>query len=248
MKTDFPKSPTGTIGLQKSFAVNIRKTFRDGLRDVYGKLSHDEKRITESLRLTASIDAQTIATIIGILEKIKFDLGPIVKTYIGAAWWKANKSVAIPMKLGEWVPFDQRILKASQDSTYSYLYKFVDGKQEELKKMIQEGISQGDTVSSIAQEIKNSFKITAWKSELIARSEVVRTHGDSTMMAIRNGGVTKEYQWKTSLRENVCPICRPLHNRIFNIDDPRAPKPVTDTHPACNCGIVPYVRIAEVQK
>ena len=177
------------------------------------------------------------------LEGLKFDLSPIVKTYIGASWWKGNKTMAGMMGLGEWVPFDKRIVKSVQDNTYHFLDKYVKGQQDILKDLLQTGMSQGDTIGTIGNEIKRAFKTTAWKSELIARSEVIRTYANSSLMAIENGGVTKEYRWLTSRKENVCKICRPLHGRIFPVGNPNSPMPVTDTHPQCNCGIVPHVRI-----
>ena len=240
---EFPHSPTGTTGLQKSFAVAIRRVFRDRLREIYEQLQRTGPAIKESLTLKSSLGPASIVFISSILEGVRFDLSPIVQTYIGAAWWKGNKTMSQLMGLGEWVPFDKRVIASVQGNTYNYLDKFIAGKQEELKDILTNGMSQGDSISTISTEIKDSFKITAWKSELIARSETIRTYGNSSKMAIQNGGVTKEYKWLTSMKENVCPICRPLHGRIFNINDDRAPMPVTDTHPQCNCGIVPYVRI-----
>lgn len=239
----FPKSPTGTTGMQKAFAIAIRKRFRNRLREIYEHLNTHKERLQESILMTEALTPQSVMVIKNILEGLKFDLSPIVKAYIGAAWWKGNKTAAGLMGLGEWVPFDKRVVKIVQDDSYNYLFNFVDEKQTELKELLTSGISQGDSISTIAGQIKDSFKVTAWKSELIARSETIRTYGASSRMAIVNGGVTKEYKWYTSLKENVCPVCRPLHGRIFRVDSKSSPMPVTDTHPQCNCGIAPYIRI-----
>jgi len=240
---DFPNSPTGTTGLQKAFAIAIRKKFRDRLRQIYEHLNSNKESLTESIVLKEAITPTTMGVIEGLLEELKIDLSPIVRTYIGATWWKGNKTMASLMGIGEWVPFDQRVVKIVQDSSYSYLYNFVGEKQTELRELLRTGISQGDSIATVANHIKQSFKITSWKSELIARSETIRIYGASSRMAIDNGGVTREYTWFTSKKENVCPVCRPLHGRVFSLDDPNSPMPVTDTHPQCNCGIVPHVRI-----
>jgi len=239
--TDFPHSPTGTIGLQKSFGISIRKVFRNALRDVYSYLDKQKTPIKEQLVLTSKLDDGSINFIENVLEKIKLDLSSIVKAYLAGTWWKANNFVARETNLGEWVNFDKRVLKSVQDNSYSFLYKYVDGKQDDLREILREGISQGDTAKTIAAEIKESFKMTSWKSEQIARTEVIRTHSKSTMVAIRNGGVTKEIKWLTSRRENVCPACLPLHGRVFNIDDPNTPVP--PIHPNCSCGVIPEVKI-----
>jgi len=239
----FPKSPTGTTGMQKAFAIAIRKRFRDSLREIYSYLNTHKETLQESVALTEALTPASIAMIGGILEGLKIELSPIVKTYIGAAWWKGNETMSKLMNVGTWVPFNKRVIKSVQDESYSYLYSFIDDKQIELKDLLQTGITQGDSISTIANQIKDSFKVTAWKSELIARSETIRVYGASSRMAIKNGGVTKEYQWLTSEKENVCKLCRPLHGRIFPINSPASPMPVVDTHPQCNCGIIPYIRI-----
>jgi SPP1 gp7 family putative phage head morphogenesis protein len=231
--TDFPWSPTGTTGLQKAFALAIRKVFRDRLREIYGYIARREARLTESLRLKSAIDPVTTAGITTILERLKLDLSPIVTSYVGASFWKANEMSAQQMGFKGWIPFDMRVLKAIQDESYSFVNKFITEKHTELKDILSEGISQGDTISTISKEIKDSFKVTSYKSELIARSEVIKTYGRSTKMAIINGGVTDKYQWKTSRKENVCPQCRPLHNRVFSVHDSTAPMPVVSTHPQC---------------
>lgn len=243
MTIDFPNSPTGTTGMQKAFSIAIRRVFRDRMNDIYSYMDSYREPIKESLILKSQIDVMSMQYILSTLEGIKLDLSPVVKTYIAAVWWKSNKDAARYMKLGDWVPFNQRIIKLMQDEAYKYLYKYVNMKQSELKMLLQEGISQGDSILHIASDIRDSFKMTSWKSEQIARSETIKTYAQSTKMAIQNARVTQEYQWKTSLRENVCIQCRPLHNKIFNVNDPNAPMPVISTHTNCNCGIIPYIRI-----
>lgn len=240
---DFPHSPTGTTGLQKGFALAIRKVFRDKLRSIYKHIEDHHEPIKESLVMTSAITPNSFKFIEGMLEGIKFDLSPIVTTYLTTTWRKANEGVAKTLGLGDWIPYDKRIIKATQDSTYNYLIKFVEEKNKELKEILQDGISQGDSIKTITKTIRDNFKVTSWKSELIARAETIRAHGRSTRIAIENGGVTEEYKWLTSKKENVCKICRPLHGRIFKVKDKDSPMPVTNTHPQCNCGIVPHVRV-----
>ncbi len=243
----FPISPTGTLGIQKAFTVAIRKSFRDGFREINQYIESNKWRMQESLISKQALDNDNIEYIINILGKVSFKLSPIVTSFISMAWFKANKDVGKVLKLGEWVPYDKRIFDAVKSTTYGYVEKLIADRQAELREILTTGMSQGDTINTIANDIKKAFKVTSWKSELIARSEVIKTHGKSTRMAIIQGGVTKEYKWLTSLRENVCPICRPLHERIFQVNSRDSPMPVTSTHPNCNCGIVPHVRIGEVE-
>lgn len=235
-------SPTGTIAMQRQFAITIRRIFRDKLREIYAYLASRQTE-KEAFRMTTALDNRSFGIISNMLEELKFDLSPVVRAYIGASWLKANSDAAMRLRQGDWITFDRRVYKAVQDYAYSFLNNFISERQKELKDILTEGISTGERISTIADKIKESFRLTSWKSELIARSETIRTYGISTKTAIEKSGVTQEYQWHTSHKENVCAICKPLDKKIFNINDKTAPMPVTSTHPQCNCGITPYVRV-----
>ena len=51
----------------------------------------------------------------------------------------------------------------------------------------------------------------------------------------------KKWKWVTSLRDNVCPFCKPRHGKIFTINNKMERMPPDGSHPNCNCE-------AEVQK
>lgn len=256
---EFPVSPTKTTKIQREFALAIRREFRKALEEANNVLEADEDRFNESLRLNEGIKAD--ANFLNVtLERTKRNFGPIVSAFITAAWNQANKGIANDVGIN-WMPYDERVKKAIEQETFNWLFDITTKKQEELKKLLSTGMSQGDTVQDIAKEIKENFKLVAWKSEQVARSAIIKTHAFSTLEAIRQGGVTEEYKWLTSRRENVCrqhpgdvlkngfPAtktgyyrCHPLHGKIFKVNDPNAPKPVHSTHPNCNCAIVPFVR------
>lgn len=44
--------------------------------------------------------------------------------------------------------------------------------------------------------------------------------------------------WVTSVDEKVCPICRPLHNKTWRIDDPNLLSPPDDSHINCRCRLL----------
>lgn len=44
--------------------------------------------------------------------------------------------------------------------------------------------------------------------------------------------------WITALDDRVCPICRPLHGRVWSVSDPDLIVPVDDTHPNCRCRLL----------
>lgn len=50
--------------------------------------------------------------------------------------------------------------------------------------------------------------------------------------------ITTLLQWKTRENEFVCPICKPLHDRLFLISDPGVPIPGLHTHYNCRCRLM----------
>ena len=157
---DFPASPTGTTGLQKMFAIEIRRVFYINLKKIYSFLNKNKSRIQESVILKSSIDSESMNLVNNVLDNMKFQLSPIVQKYIMSSWWKANMSMASFFNVGKIIPFDKRVSKIMEDNTYSYLMNYIENKHLELKDLLQTGISQGDSIKTISLNIRNSFKTT----------------------------------------------------------------------------------------
>ena len=231
---DYPVSPTGTVAMQRQFAIDIRKVFKNNINKVYNYLQNNIT-MSESagIIIKNSLPQSSFVVINNLLEKMKFELSPVVLNYLHMTWYKANADTSKLLKLGNWIKYDDRILKSVEDNAYKYLNNFLKTQQDDMKSLLTKSMQEGDRITTVIKKIKDNFQISSHKSELIARSEMIRTYGESTKQAIINGGVTTQYQWKTSQKENVCSICKPLHNKIFSVYDKNAPMPCTNTHPQC---------------
>lgn len=52
------------------------------------------------------------------------------------------------------------------------------------------------------------------------------------------GAETEEVIWITALDERVCKVCRPLHGRVWKLNDSNLKIPIRDTHPNCRCRLL----------
>jgi len=239
--TKFPHNPTGTKTLQKQMAVMIRSAYRERLKEILSTLEKNKKLYEEKIMTEATIGVEAIDNILSKMIGLNLLLKPIINEFIKKAYDKGNSAVARVLNVGTFVPYEKRQLQALQKNAFGYIKDFGEEKKEELRGILTEGVSQGDRVSEISKEIKQSFNTVAWKSEQIARTEMIRTYNEAAVQATNQSGVTKEVRYVTAHDDRVCPECRPNHMKIFKTNQLKENVNKPPLHPNCRCGLVPYV-------
>ena len=76
---------------------------------------------------------------------------------------------------------------------------------------------------------------------LLARTEIIRAHAESTLNRFEEMGlehVTGEVEFRTAGDQRVCPICKELAGRTYTIAEARGVIPV---HPQCRCAWLPVI-------
>ena len=56
------------------------------------------------------------------------------------------------------------------------------------------------------------------RADMVGITEVTRIFADGNRAAWKATGVVSGRKWQTAVDERVCPICRPLHNKITSLD------------------------------
>lgn len=115
-----------------------------------------------------------------------------------------------------------------------------DGIKRTLLTAITTGTGPADIVRELGSVVKDPdsfrraggrvFQRAQYRMELIARTEVLRAHNQGRLKFHREVGVQR-LEWLTADDERTCPVCRPLHERIFSIDR----FPPIPHHPQCRC-------------
>lgn len=78
----------------------------------------------------------------------------------------------------------------------------------------------------------------------IARTELQRVANDAATLTYRaNSDVVRAVRYLATLDSRVCPVCEPLHNEVFEMDEEgRHSGPPLPQHPNCRCFYAPVTR------
>jgi SPP1 gp7 family putative phage head morphogenesis protein len=144
--------------------------------------------------------------------------------------------------------------------------KFSDVVTEEtnrqLGKTLADGVKDGEGIPELKKRVSDLFVgIEDYRSERIARSEVIRATNWATEQAYIDSKVVDGKAWLTAQDERVCPWCGPMDGReiplkenFFDEGDVITGSDGTGTiadyesiahpplHPNCRCTIIPIIK------
>jgi hypothetical protein len=83
-------------------------------------------------------------------------------------------------------------------------------------KIIEEWTYSGQPLAALEARLATVFG--AARASRIAVTEVTRLYAEGNMAAWRSTGVVSGKMWYTRVNEGVCPICKPLHGQIVQLD------------------------------
>lgn len=186
------------------------------------------------------MDPKAIATAIAAAQEELFNAGlESGKAEVGLTW---DIPPAIPLQqlAAATIPFSQTI---------------VDREIAAIKLALQDGITAGDGIPTIAQRIKDTFDdgmhildddgnvsrvmpSDSW-AEMVARTETARAMNAGIMQTYRAAGVQR-VMFIAADDERTCPVCEDLDGEIFplgqELGDSGADSP--PIHPSCRCTTV----------
>lgn len=112
-----------------------------------------------------------------------------------------------------------------------------DTTRERLKETLGEGIGEGETISQLSERVGKVFtEAKGYRSELISRTETIRSYRAGNLALYKQAGV-KHVIWWVTLDERACEQCLEYHNQIFTIAE--AERLNTSIHPNCRCDFIP---------
>lgn len=85
------------------------------------------------------------------------------------------------------------------------------------------------------------------RAEILARTEIIRSHHKATIDEYRNWAVEGVYvlaEWVTAGDSRVCPQCSSLQNTVWTLDEIETMIPA---HPQCRCVSVPFVDLTRTK-
>jgi SPP1 gp7 family putative phage head morphogenesis protein len=129
---------------------------------------------------------------------------------------------------------------------------------KQISRVLSQGIADGDNPRLLAKKLVATIDGTGLgelgltdklgrfipaerRSEIIARTEIIRAHHVATIQEYRNWaveGVMVKGEWKTAGDDRVCDDCAEMEGHIFSLDEIEGMIP---KHSQCRCVALPYL-------
>ena len=133
----------------------------------------------------------------------------------------------------------------------------------QISRVLAQGMADGDGMMLIARKLVATingkgagelgitdtlgrFIPAKVRAEMLARTEIIRSFADATLVEFRNWGVlgvSAKAEWSTAGDDRVCEKCAPMEGKVFTLDEAEGKIPF---HTRCRCCWLPW--IAELQK
>lgn len=141
-----------------------------------------------------------------------------------------------------------------------------DTTADQIREALAEGVGLGESIPELKARIDSIYEdARGYRSERIARSEVLRATNFATDEAYKQSGVVEAKEWLTAHDERTCPWCQPFDGKTIGLDEAYAKKGDTLTatsesgtkikldigvsnveypplHPNCRCTLIPVLK------
>jgi len=158
-------------------------------------------------------------------------------------------------------PKPRRQLRRLYTRTYRNLESVADAATEPVRETLTDGLAKGQNPRKIAARLTDELEtIQKTRAEVLARTEIINAHADSTLDRYERAGVDEvsvSGEFATADDDRVCPICESLAGETFataamrsetfvfspsesepdHLAGEYAVKP--PVHPQCRCTILP---------
>jgi len=161
-----------------------------------------------------------------------------------------------------WDVINQAALDFLRTYQFEWIKDITETTRRQTVQAIEQWIESGDPISALESRLIPIFGDSRARS--IAVTEVTRIFASGNMMAWQSTGFVGAKKWQTAVDERVCPFCRPLHNKIVQLEGQFALLPQDMTpellqrrfrggyefawmgppaHPNCRCWLLPVVSL-----
>jgi len=131
-------------------------------------------------------------------------------------------------------------LKLLYTRSYDELKGITAAMGQQVSRSLAGGLAAGQNPNVIARNMaKDIDGITNRRAKVLARTEIIHAHAEGQLDAFQEMKVEKiqvQAEWSTAGDDRVCPICEPLDETVYTIDEARELIPA---HPNCRCAWIP---------
>lgn len=146
--------------------------------------------------------------------------------------------------------------------TYRFSKEITQETNAILGRALKQGVAEGEGIPALRKRVEKVFgEMESYRSERIARSEVIRASNFAATEAYEQSGVVEGLEWLVASDDRLCPYCEPLDGKSVKLGDSFFDKGDTYTgsdgtegtvdyeiinhpplHVNCRCTVVPIVK------
>lgn len=246
--------PTRTLTLRRRFSAAMRRRFNRLERDARAFIRRNQTGLAAGFLFADAfipfLERQEEIILFenqGEAERLDW-MKPFVVGAIFAGARHADLSVSRVPRFANIVLPELSPLNFENEIDFILRQNFtlLSGVTEEMNRQIKDflirGIGEGLNPNEIGDLIGNRIKkIGRTRGVVIARTETIRAHAESSLNRFQVYGVRAvqgQVEFRTARDSRVCPICENLDTDIFTIEEARGVIPV---HPRCRCVWLPVL-------
>lgn len=136
-------------------------------------------------------------------------------------------------------PVSVERVKSLVGRNYNELDGISDTMGTRMTRTLADGLVEGKSPYDIADDLDKDLDIGAGRSEMIARTEIIRAHAEGQLDSLERMGVKQvgvEVEWLATDDNITCPECAAMEGEVFEIEEARGKLPL---HPNCRCAWIP---------
>jgi SPP1 gp7 family putative phage head morphogenesis protein len=232
---------------EKTFTNTIKGQFERERQQILDKLPEKDINLDDFL-LNPDDESQLIVEVTSpLIKNIIKDQGELASALVGTS---------------DFDILTERVQNYIKKRAFKFSFEMTEETNLLLQETLKEGIKLGESIPQFRKRIDELFEaMEKYRSERIARSEVIRASNFAAKEAYQQSGVVEELEWLTTDDEMTCEWCGPLNGETIKINDNffnRGDKYRGDDgnlmtidyesvnypplHPNCRCTIIPVVK------
>lgn len=137
---------------------------------------------------------------------------------------------------------DPKVASLIRQNAINFAQQVNDTTNVNIREAIARGAESGEGISEIANRIEAVFEdAIGYRSELIARTEVIRNSNMAAEESYKKSGVVESKEWYTTPDDALCEDCMELDGLTVGLGESFGSVDTPPLHQNCRCVVLPVI-------